>query len=93
MGAGFIVPPGVQPIIKFGDNEVKEIYSLKRNVIVVETPSCSTGLVKISISFDKLNYYQSENIFQYIDANSKNDVALLLKSLNINKFDIKEKIE
>jgi hypothetical protein len=41
LGKGFLIPPGSQPIIKFGEVLVNDIYSIKRNVIVVETPASS----------------------------------------------------
>jgi hypothetical protein len=47
--------------------------------------------VKISVSFEKDSYYESEATFQYLDVNSKNDLLILFKSMKVSEFDIVEK--
>lgn len=68
-------------MVKFGDKPTKEVYSIKRNVIICETPEGTPGIVNVMVSFDKKNFIPSNAKFQYVNPNDPKGIELLLNHL------------
>lgn len=81
-GFGFLCPPLSHATVLFGVKESPEIHSMKRNVIICETPAAEKPCsVDVTVSFDKKSYLQSNAKYRYVDPNDEQGMKEMLKYL------------
>lgn len=78
VGNGFSCPPVGNIIVKFGERPAREVFCIKRNMILCETPEGEQGSVDVKVSFDKQNYIPTDAKYQYVSAQN---AALFVKHI------------
>lgn len=66
LGNGFSCPPVNNVVVKFGSRIAREVFCIKRNMILCETPEGEPGIVDVKISLDKQTFIPSDAKFTYI---------------------------
>eukprot|EP01027_Heterolobosea_sp_BB2_P000298 GEZU01000435.1.p1 GENE.GEZU01000435.1~~GEZU01000435.1.p1 ORF type:complete len:524 (-),score=216.05 GEZU01000435.1:1343-2893(-) len=69
VGQSFVPSPVSQLIVKFGDATSPEVFTVKRNFILCETPAAEReGQVEVSVSFDAgKSFIESEAKYLYVN--------------------------
>ena len=83
-GHGLVCPPVQQVQVMFGERESPEVHSVKRNVIICETPVAEkAGLVNVLVSFDaKRTYLKSNAKYRYVDPSDEQGVKDMIHALS-----------
>lgn len=91
-GIGFTIMPVNNIVVKFGDKTAREVFwyvstfcltsiSMKRNMIICETPEHNAGTVKVSVSFDKTNYLPNDLQYTYVSMSDKEGLEDMITAM------------
>lgn len=81
MGRGFVCPPATQAVVRFGEKDAREVHSVKRNIIVCETPEGDPGKVDVTVSLDKKGILPTTATFEYVDPADQERVQEMIRNM------------